>query len=60
MEKNRLLVEALLTLDNAQAYQYLNKILDNDEKRAEFKAEFGRWSHFERAKEELRKLGNEL
>jgi hypothetical protein len=59
---NRLLVETLFKLDNAQAYQYLNKILDTDEKRTDFKAEFDRdhCTQFENTKEELRKLGNKL
>ena len=57
---DRLLVEALFVLDNAQAYQYLNKVLDTDEKRIEFRKDFSSWSHFEKTKEELRKLGNEI
>ena len=57
---DRLIAEALFVLDNAQAYQYLNKILDTAEKRAAFKKDFGTWTHWERVKEELRKLGNEI
>jgi hypothetical protein len=57
---DRLLVEALFVLDNEKAYQYLNKILDTDEKRVEFKREFSRWTHFERAVKELKKLSNPI
>ena len=57
---DRLIAEALFVLDNAQAYQYLNKILDTTEKRAAFEKDFGTWSNIVRVKEELRKLGNEI
>lgn len=57
---NRLLAEALFVLDHEQAYRYLSEMLNTDEKRLAFKKEFQRWSHFERVKEELQKLGNDL
>jgi hypothetical protein len=57
---DRLLIETLFVLNNTQAYQYLNKILDTDEKRIEFNKEFQRWPHFKRVKEALKELGNEI
>ena len=55
---DRLVCEALFALNDAQAYQYLSKILDTDEKRASFRDDFQNWTHFEQAREELRKIGN--
>ena len=57
---NRLIIETLFVLNTKKAYEYLNKILDTDEKRIEFKKEFSRWTHYEKTREELNKLGNNI
>jgi len=55
---DRLICEALFVLNDTQAYCYLNKILSTDGKRMMFRNEFQHWSHFEKVKEELRKMNN--
>jgi len=57
---DRLVIETLFVLNTRQSYEYLNNILDTDEKRTEFIKEFSGWTHFEQTKEELHKLGNHI
>lgn len=47
---DRLIAETLFVLNNSQAYQYLNKILDNAENKKAFVKDFQRFSHFEQVK----------
>jgi len=55
---DRLICESLFVLNDAQAYRYLSKILNTDEKRTKFKSEFQHWDHFKKVKDELGKIGN--
>lgn len=57
---DRLIAETLFVLNNPQAYEYLNKILNNAESKKAFVKDFQRFSHFEQVKEELLKLGNKI
>lgn len=57
---NRLVIDSLCELNCKQAYQYLNKILNTDEKKIEFTREFGKRHFFDQTKEELKKLGNNI
>lgn len=57
---DRLIAKTLFVLKCPQAYQYLNKILSNEENRNAFIKDFQRFSHFEQVKKELLKLGNTI
>lgn len=57
---NRLIVETLFVLDTSQAYEYLNMILDHEESRKMFVKDFQRFSHFQKVKDELLRLGNKI
>lgn len=57
---NRLVIDSLCEINSMPAYQYLNKILCNEEKKILFKREFSKRHFFEQTKEELKKLGNDL
>ena len=53
---NRLIIDSLCELNCTQSYQYLNQILDTDEKMSEFERDFERCHFFYHIKQELRKL----
>lgn len=57
---NRLVIDSLCELNCGQGYKYLSKILNTDEKKINFKREFGGRNFFERTKDELKKLGNDI
>ena len=59
-EYNMFVIDALSELctnGSVQAYEYLNKILDTDEKKTEFEKDFGKTDFGEQAKKNLIKLG---
>lgn len=57
---NRLVIDSLCEVNSKHAYQYLNKILNTEEKRIEFIREFSKRDFFEQTKKELKKLDNNL
>jgi len=59
-EYDRLIAEILLILNNEQAYDYLNKMLSTNEKKAQFKTDFQRWLRFEHILQELGEMGNAI
>ena len=57
---DRLIVDSLCLLNCEAAYEYLNKILDTNEKKEEFERDFKSFPLNEHIKQQLRKLGNSI
>jgi len=57
---DRLIVESLCVLNCKEGYQYLNKILNTDEKKLKFKGDFLNYPQLELVKKRLSELGNNI